>query len=187
MLIYHTGQYMSRSKGHNVLYLSLSEQDVRAFCEIRHFTKNTVVLFFQYYRKLSFLYPTSGKLVMADLTSRNPTHVEGIWKTGQKRKKKIKYTKEVPIQNELSKSAADWFCMLQKLGFFPFLHSTSNQGSVTVQLCLDESENTNLLFLRLGRGGNLAREAVKDSFLFLEICLPGLPVLRFEVMFLLDL
>lgn len=72
--------------------------------------------------------------------------------------------------------------MLQKVGFS--FHSVWTQGSVTQYPCLDKRKKA---IYPAWRKKILTGEAGKDSFLLLEICLPGFPVLRFEVIFLVDL
>lgn len=75
----------------------------------------------------------------------------------------------------------DWFNLLEKLGFFFLQFSLNPRFCHTISLSGQEKKK----FALPGKKKSLTREAGKDSFL-LEICLPGLPVLRFEVILLVN-
>lgn len=78
----------------------------------------------------------------------------------------------------------DSFNMLEKLGFSFLPFSLNPRFCHTISLSRQEKKS-NLPCLKKKK--NPTREAGKDSFLLLEMCLPGLPMLRFEVIFLVDL
>lgn len=77
----------------------------------------------------------------------------------------------------------DWFNMLQKLGFSFLQFSLNPRFCHTISLSGQEGKK----ICPARKKKSLTKEAGKDSFLLLQICLPGLPVLRFEVIFLVNI